>query len=198
LAGIAVAMAYNVRYTQVLVAPGLLLSAWAGLRGWKRRLTFCGAFVAAAGLGALPDVIYRTALYGAPWRFGTGELALFSPRALPTALARVGPELLKAGEWGWLWPLAVIGAIVAWRRSRRALAVMAAAYGPPLVFHAWYPFLRLRDVLWVYAPLAALTALGGAAALAWLWRLGRRRWVLRAGLVGGLLLLAGARAAPLL
>jgi hypothetical protein len=197
IAGLALAAAYSVRYTQVLAGPGLAAAAWFGIKEARRRWAFLIGFMAAAVAGALPDVIYRTRLYGAPWRFGTGELALFGVGALPTALGRVGGELLAPGEWGWLWPLAVVGAGYALRRSRRALVAMAAAYGPPLAFHLWYPFLRLRDVLWAYAPLAALTALGGVVVLGWLWRLGRRQWAARAGLVGVVLVLGMARAGPL-
>jgi len=168
-AGLALAAAYCVRYTQVLAGPGLAAAAWFGIRDARRRWAFLIGFGAAAVAGALPDVAYRMGLYGAPWRFGTGELRLFGVGALPEAVGRVGGELLAWGEWGWLWPLALVGAGYAWRRSRRALVTMLAAYGPPLVFHLWYPFLRLRDLLWAYAPLAALTALGGVVVLGWLW-----------------------------
>ncbi|MCC6189473.1 MAG: hypothetical protein IT318_10580, partial [Anaerolineales bacterium] len=198
LAGFSLAIAFSLRYTQALAAPGLLLAAWWGLPRRGPRLPFAVAFAAAALLGALPDTVYRTGLYGAPWRFGTGELALFSAAALPEALVRLGSELLAPAEWGWLWPLALLGAAYAWRRSRRALAVLAAAYGPLLIFHLWYPFLRLRDLLSLYAPLAALTALGTAALLAAAWRWGRRHWPPRAALVAAALLLGAARLAPLL
>lgn len=198
LAGLSLAVAFSLRYTQVLAAPGLLLAAWWGLPRRGPRLPFAVAFAAAALLGSLPDAVYRTGLYGAPWRFGTGELALFSAAALPEALGRLGSELLAPAEWGWLWPLALLGAAYAWRRSRRALAVLAAAYGPLLIFHLWYPFLRLRDLLSLYAPLAALTALGAGVLLAAAWRWGRRHWPPRAALVAALLLLGAARLAPLL
>jgi hypothetical protein len=201
-AGLALAGAYSVRYTQVLAAGGLLAGAWLGLKGWRARGAFVGAAGVAALAGALPDVIYRVNLYGSPWRFGTGELDLFSFGALPEALRRLGAEALAAGEFGWLWPLALVGGIVAWRRARGPLLVALAAYGPVLLFHLWYPFLRLRDLLSLYPLAAALTAVGGLALGQWIWRaLGRvGGWTttLRAGLVGMALWAGMIRVGPLL
>jgi hypothetical protein len=170
--GLALAAAYSVRYTQILVGPGIALIAWLGLRDKKTRSAFLTAFLASALLGAAPDALYRTHLYGAPWRFGTGELALFSLQAVPQAVSRLGSELLSLREFGWLWPLALVGAAYLWRRDRFALAGLAATYAPLTAFHLWYPFLRLRDVLSLYPVLAALCALGGAVVLTALWRRG--------------------------
>ena len=200
-AGLALAAAYSVRYTQVLIGPGLMLAAWFGLPRPKARLAFLAAFALAAFAGALPDIIYRFNLYGTPFRFGTGELALFSLSALPEAIGRLGSEALDPREFGWVWPFAIIGLVFAWRRSRGPLLVVLAAYGPLLLFHIWYPFVRLRDVLSLLAPLAALAGLGVAALAAWLWpRLAAARpWVgmpARLALVGGLLALAAVRLPP--
>ena len=170
LAGLSLAAAYSVRYTQLLVAPGLALAAWLGLREPKARWAFLVPFVLAAAAGAAPDVIYRLRLYGTPFRFTSGELALFSLQALPTALRQLGAEALDGREFGWLWPLAVVGVVYAWRQSRSSLLAVLATYGPLLVFHVWYPFLRLRDVLSLYVPVAAYVALGALALVAWLWR----------------------------
>jgi hypothetical protein len=41
-----------------------------------------------------------------------------------------------------------------------------------IVFHLWYPFVRLRDLLSIYPPLAALCALGGAVMVLGSWRRG--------------------------
>lgn len=168
--GLALGAAYAVRYTQVLIGPGLALVAWAGLRDRRSRLAFLGALAAAAALVALPDVLYRVSLYGSPFRFGTGELALFSLAALPEAIARLGPEFRAASEFGWLWPFLLLGAAYLWRRQRLALGALVVSYGPLFLFHIWYPFVRLRDLLALYVPLAALAALGGVVAAVWLWR----------------------------
>jgi hypothetical protein len=170
LAGLSLAAAYSVRYTQVLVGPGLVLAAWLGLREPKARWAFLLPFAILAAAGAVPDLLYRLRLYGTPFRFGTGELALFSAGALPSALHQLGVEALDGRELGWLWPLAILGGVYAWRRARGPLLVVLASYGPLLLFHLWYPFVRLRDVLSLYLPVAAYTALGGLALLAWLWR----------------------------
>jgi hypothetical protein len=170
LAGLALAAAYAVRYTQVLVGPGLLLAAWLSKMSRPRaRLAFAAAFAGAAVAGALPDLVYRFNLYGTPFRFGTGELALFSASALPAALRQLAAEALDAREFGWLWPLPLLAAVYLWRRARAALAIIIAAYGPLLLFHVWYPFVRVRDVLSLFAPLVALSGLGLAALVAWLW-----------------------------
>jgi hypothetical protein len=193
-AGLALGAAYAVRYTQLLIGPGLALAAWAGLKDRRQRWAFLVALAGAAALVALPDVLYRVSLYGSPLRFGTGELALFSWRALPEALSRLGPEFLAAGEFGWLWPLVLLGAAYAWRRNRLALGTLVAAYGPLFVFHLWYPFVRVRDLLALYVPLAGLAALGGAVAASWLWQ--RRGWGwtgLRVAAVALVLLSAGWR-----
>jgi 4-amino-4-deoxy-L-arabinose transferase-like glycosyltransferase len=197
LAGAGLGIAYTVRYTQALLMPGLLLAAV--FMPARMRRAYVLPLAGVALLAALPDVIYRTRLYAWPWRFGTGELALFTPGALPEALRRVAPGLLAAAEFGWLWPLAMAGVAWLWRRQRPVALVLAAAYLPPLVFHLWYPFLRLRDILFIYTPLAALAGLGAVVLAAWLWRL-PAHWALglRAAAVGGLLIFAAARFAPLL
>jgi hypothetical protein len=168
--GLALAAAYSVRYTQVLTAPGIALIAWFGLKDARQRYSFLAAFALAALAGSAPDAWYRTQLYGAPWRFGSGEFALFSFGALPEALRRLGGELFSSLELGWLWPLLLVGAIYLWRRNRFALVGLTAAYGPLLVFHLWYPFLKLRDLLSLYPPLAALVALGGTVVILAVWR----------------------------
>lgn len=199
LAGLSLAAAYSVRYTQVLVAPGMLVAAWFGLREPKRRWAFLVPFVVAAAMGAVPDLLYRLRLYGTPFRFGTGELALFSLQAVPTALRQLSAEALDGREFGWLWPLAVVGVAYAWRHARPSLWVVLATFGPLFVFHLWYPFLRLRDVLSLYVPVAAYTALGALALLAWLWRrTGAGSTVLRAAAVAGVLALSVIRLGPVI
>ena len=170
--GLALALAYSVRYTQVLIAPGLIFSAWIGLRHGKARRDFLLGFLLAAALGALPDVWYRAQTFGAPWRFGSGELQLFAWNAMPEALRRLSSELFTLKEFGWLWPLALIGAARLRERNRFGVAALVAAYGPLLAFHLWYPFVRLRDLLSLLPALAALCAFGGAVVLLRLWQRG--------------------------
>jgi hypothetical protein len=170
LAGLFLAAAYSVRYTQVLVGPGLVVAAWFGLRSPRLRLAFLLAFGVAAMVGAVPDLLYRLQLYGTPLRFGTGEVALFSAQALPAALRQLGAEALSSREFGWLWPLPLLGGAYAWRRARSELLAVLAAYSPLLLFHLWYPFVRLRDVLSLYVPVAAYAGVGGVALFAWVWR----------------------------
>jgi len=187
--------AFSVRYTQALLAPGLILVVLWALRGRQQRLAFVLGLVAAAAAVAAPDLLYRTRLYGAPWRFGTGELALFNAMAMPGASRQLAAELLRPAEFGWLWVLAVVGVIYGWRCHRLGLVLVAAAYVPVVAFHLWYPFVRARDILFILAPLAAYSALGGAVVVSWLWRRGT---AVRLALIAGLLVLGALRLAPLL
>ncbi len=188
-AGLALALAYSIRYTQVLILPGLLLMAWIGFHDSRSRRNFLAGFLLAAALGALPDLWYRTQTFGAPWRFGSGELGLFAWGALSEAASRLGGELFAWRELGWLWPSALVGAAYLWRRQRRAAVGLLAVYVPLLAFHLWYPFLRLRDLLSLLPLLAALCAVGGAAVLFWLWRRGTVIRLLTVTLLLGLSLL---------
>lgn len=172
LTGLSLALAFSIRYTQVLIAPGIALIILLGCHDWRRRFTFLVPCVLAAIVGALPDSLYRTQLYGLPWRFGTGELALFSITALPEAVRSLSAELFAPHEFGWLWPFIIIGLVYLWRRHRIAGWGLMINYLPLLIFHVWYPFVKLRDVLALYAPLTILCALGGAVGVGWLWRRG--------------------------
>ena len=194
LTGLAIATAYSMRYTQVLIGPGILAGAWAGIRDAHCRRVFVGTFILAALIGATPDAAYRTSLYGAPWRFGTGELALFAWGAFPEALSRLGAEWLSGREFGWLWPLAVVGVVYLWRRNRFALSALTLTCGPLVVFHLWYPFLRLRDLLSIYPPLAALCGIGGAVVVM---ALARRGTAVRLATIIGLFALVGLRLASM-
>jgi hypothetical protein len=177
------------------VAPGLVLVALAALPNRRQRWAFGLALVVAGALVAAPDLFFRAQLYGAPWRFGTGELALFAAGAAPVALRQLADELLRPAEFGWLWGPALAGVAYAGLHNRRGLALVAAAYLPVVAFHLWYPFVRARDVLFMLAPLAAYSALGGAVLLRWLWRRGP---ALRLAAVAGVLVLGAVRLAPLL
>jgi hypothetical protein len=172
LAGLALALAFSIRYTQLLIAPGIAFINLLGFRDWRKRFAFLFPCGLAAVAGALPDLLYRAQLYGSPFRFGTGELALFSLSALPTAAQNLSAELLSPNEFGWFWPFILIGAIYLWRRNRMTCFGLATCCLPLLIFHLWYPFAKLRDVLALYAPLTVLGALGVAVVFVWLWRRG--------------------------
>jgi hypothetical protein len=195
LIGLALGAAFATRYTQALIAPGLIVVAAGMLQDRRQRWSFVLALALGALLTAAPDLLYRTRLYGAPWRFGTGELALFHVAAVPGAARQLASELLRPAEFGWLSVLALVGAAQAWRTRRAGLALVVAAYGPVLAFHLFYPFVRLRDVLFALAPLAAFSGLGLVAAAAWLLRRGS---LARLAVIMGVLVLGAARLAPLL
>jgi hypothetical protein len=80
--------------------------------------------------------------------------------------------MFSPNEFGRSWPLILLGLLYLWRRHRTAGLGLVACYLPLLTFHLWYPFVKLRDVLALYAPLTILAALGGAVVVSWLWRRG--------------------------
>lgn len=163
LTGLAFGLAYAVRYTQLLAMPAFIYMGWTSPRRWR----FLLLFGLAALVVALPDLVYHATAFGAPWRTGSDELGLFSLASIPSTSARMLVELLAWKEFGLLLPLAALGAAVC---KRPALVVLALAYLPPLVFHLPYPFLRLRDLLWSFPPLAMLCAAGLVALVTWFGR----------------------------
>ena len=57
-------------------------------------------------------------------------------------------------------PFIAAGAIVLWRRHRRALLTLAIYFVPLFALHIAYAYLRLRDILSLFPPLSFLAASG--------------------------------------
>ncbi len=181
LSGIALGIAFDVRYTQVLIAPALLFVLLSGARSaptaienariphqpghslldWVRRhaLTVF-AFGAGAFAAALPVLIYHTLAFGSPFSTGSEEFANFSLARLPETLMRITFELASPREFGMLIPLIVIGLIALWQRNRRALTTLILYFAPLFVLHIAYAYLRPRDILSLFPVLSFLAAFG--------------------------------------
>ncbi|MFC1465396.1 MAG: glycosyltransferase family 39 protein [Candidatus Brachytrichaceae bacterium NZ_4S206] len=185
LSGLALGIAFDIRYTQVLMAPAIALAlALTGretqdagrrtqhairrlqdnhLTSHVLRLASCAL---AAWMAALPVLIYHTVAFGGPFHVGSEELTNFSLARLPETLGRTLDELNHYREFGWLAPLILIGGVAMWRQSRRTLVVLAVYIGVLLLFHVAYAYLRLRDILFLFPALHLLAALGAVE----LWR----------------------------
>ncbi|MCS7061467.1 MAG: hypothetical protein RMN25_09925 [Anaerolineae bacterium] len=174
LSGLCLGIAFDIRYTQVLIAPALALGlitsvgddisprpAGHALRQVIRArlpdVMTCALF---ACLAALPVLIYHALAFGSPVHTGSEEWVNFSLVRLPETAWRTINELLSAREFGLLAPILVVGGWVLWRRSRRAFWVLLAYWAPVFVFHVAYWPLRLRDILSLFPALSILGALG--------------------------------------
>jgi hypothetical protein len=193
LSGLCLGIAFDIRYTQVLLAPAIALALAWGARGFARaRLGLVAICAGAAWLAAAPVLAYHWAVFGSPFVTGSDELAHFSPARLPETAGRTLGALGHYREFGLLVPSLAVGLLAAARRSRRALVVALLAFVVLFGFHALYAYLRLRDLLFLFPFLSWLAALGiVTAARAAYWAARRssrpRAWAaLRVGLVGAL------------
>lgn len=178
LCGFALGIAFDVRYTQVLIAPALLFALLSGsaatdtsehahdhfgrrLIEWLRRH---GATLVAFGVGALlaalPVLVYHASAFGSPFSTGSEELSNFSLARLPETLARITSELASPREFGMLLPLIVIGLAEMWRGERRATLTLVFYFVPLFVLHIAYAYLRPRDILSLFPVLSLLVAYG--------------------------------------
>jgi hypothetical protein len=173
LAGVSFAWAYWVRHTQlVLILP---LALWVGvrlIRGSGARgagLAGAVAFVLAAAVAALPDIAYRWRVFGGPLATETTELPLMAVRHMGPVAWEMARAALAAGEWGYLFPLALYGGyrllVAPGRDARRAALVLGAALVAVLLVHLTYSALRLRDLISLF-PLLNLAVAYGAVTLA--------------------------------
>ncbi len=183
LAGVALGMAFNIRYTQVLIAPGLALALWptASMQRLGSRVLpviTCGF---AALLCVLPTFWYHWTWFGHPLVTGSEELSNFSLTRMPDTVLRALNDWNWVREYGLLTPLMIAGALAFWRACRRELLVTLAYALPVFALHAFYDYLRLRDLLSIF-PALSLCAAAGAVAL-WRWAELRSQNLLRIGVL---------------
>jgi hypothetical protein len=174
LAGFCFAWAYWVRHTQLVLAlPAILAIAWGSrvqrsTRPHRQRFQAVFwpllAFSTAALVAALPDIAYRWRVFGGPLATETTELHLMSLRHIGPVAWQTLRDVLVAGEWGYLFPLALYGGYQLACRQGRKVAVLAAAFGLVLLVHLTYRSLRLRDLISLF-PLVDLTVAYGAVSL---------------------------------
>ncbi|MGC9333781.1 MAG: glycosyltransferase family 39 protein [Anaerolineae bacterium] len=175
LAGASFAWAYWVRHTQLVLAlPALLGICLASapldrrLRSWILPLL---AFSMAALVFALPDIAYRWRWFGGPLATETTELPLMAWRHVGPVAWDMLRASLAAGEWGYLFPLALYGTYQLVRRHQHAALILGSGFAAVLLVHLTYHSLRLRDLISLF-PLVDLAVAYGAVALV------RRAWAL--------------------
>lgn len=168
-AGLALALAYWTRHTQLamaLPALALLLVARPG-HGMRARWLDAAVFLGIALVGALPDLIYHHILFGSPFHPESKELALYSLRAVPAMTALLVRGWLAPPELAYLSPFLIAGALALWPRRRASLALglwLAALWA----VQAPYASLRLRDLLPALPALALITGYGAVWSITWL------------------------------
>jgi hypothetical protein len=174
--GIVFGCAYAVRYTQLLLAPSLLLAvAPAGRTADATRRTLYAPrltlfAMASALLVALPDLWYHQVAFGSPLRVGSEELEQFALANIVPVMQRLVDEVFAVREFLLFAPFIALGAWRLARTDRRTLAVLLAGPLLVLLFHLPYWYLRLRDLLSLF-PIAAVLA--GAGVLEVVQRLAR-------------------------
>ncbi len=174
LAGFAFALAYWVRHTQLVLALAAPLAIWAlghplpqetptrpGPRQTLPILLSLALFGGAAVLGALPDMVYRWRWFGGLLATETTELPLMGLQHIGPVALEMLRAVLAAGEWGYLFPLALYGIYRLAREWPRQVLVLASAFVAVLLVHLTYHSLRLRDLLSLF-PLVNLAVAYGA------------------------------------
>jgi hypothetical protein len=172
LAGLCLGVAFDMRYTQVLLAPAMawLLVAGARERGARQPFKALGVCAGAAALAALPVLRYHQLAFGGPFCVGSEELALFSLDAMRRTLPRMLSALAQPREYRYALPLMLVGALQLARRERRTALGLTLALGVVGAFHLLYEALRLRDLL----PVLPVLALWAGVGVAELWSLAQR------------------------
>lgn len=175
LCGAACGLAFVARYTQLLIAPGLLLYLlWNTPRpsatGPASRVRQLGpallTFSLAFGLVALPDFFYRSAAFGTPLSFAAGELGQFSLTDILPVTGQLLADL--AADLNLALPFTLLGLVFFIKDNRRPAAGLALALGPVILFHLPYHYLKLRDLLFILPFLYSLAAYGVAQLGLWL------------------------------
>lgn len=163
-AGVAMGAAYDIRHSQVFLAPSIALAlCWGGGRRLRGRLLAAAA--AGACLLALPDLWYHQVALGSPWRPESPELNLIGLAHWWGNAQRMARAMLSQPEFGLLAPFLVYGAWRLWHESRRAAVVLLAWVVVNAGVQLLYGPLRWRDLLAVVPALAVLGAYGATALL---------------------------------
>ncbi|MDP1838761.1 MAG: glycosyltransferase family 39 protein [Reyranella sp.] len=201
LAMVLLGVAFNVKMLAALVCGPALAAAYlaAAPFDWRRHLIWLSAGAAAlivvglswavafdltprdhrpyAGSSTGNSMLELIVQHNGLDRFVRPEAAAPSatpsaPRydGVPVGVLRLAQPML-AGQFAWMLPLAVLGAVLAWRRRRAAVVLWgtwALAYG--IVYSTAGGIFHLYYLATLAPPLAALAAIGGIE----LWRRGSR------------------------
>jgi len=183
LAGLSFGGAYWVRHTQLVVGLSVLLvvALWGRERSRKEKGEFLLLFGLVSFVMALPDLIYHRLSFGNYLTPESEELALFAFSHLPTTGPRLGRDLFRGNEFGYLVPFLLYGAYQMYRQKRGLFVVLGSWILALVLFHLPYAALRLRDLLSIFPALIALTVYGMIS----LWKVATSQG--RASLLRGLL-----------
>jgi hypothetical protein len=173
LAGICFGWAYWVRHTQLVLALPAIVAVVLGARTyrhckassearhWPLAIGSLFIFFAAALVAAVPDIIYRWRVFGGPLATETTELPLMGLQHVGPVAWQMLRDALAAGEWGYLFPLALYGTYRLIQQHRREALVLGSAFVAVLLVHLTYHSLRLRDLISLF-PLLDLAVAYGA------------------------------------
>ena len=171
-AGICFAWAYWARHTQLVLAlpviAAIILSTnrtrqfWILDSGFWR---YVAVFGIVALIAALPDVVYRWRVFGGVLNTETTELPLMGLQHIGPVAWQMLRDALVAGEWGYLFPLALYSGYRLARDRGRETLVLGLAFAVALLVNLTYRSLRLRDLLPLF-PLLDLAVAYGAVSLA--------------------------------
>jgi hypothetical protein len=173
MAGVCFGWAYWIRHTQLMLALPVLLSVWLGLRSRSTHsagryspfvLLPVAIFLGSALLAALPDIVYRWSVFGGPLATETTELHAMGLDQIGPMAWQMLRDTLVAGEWGYLFPLAIYGGYRLAHGHRREATVLGCAFVVVLLVHLTYQFLRLRDLISLF-PVVNLAVAYGAVTL---------------------------------
>jgi len=162
LAGLSFGGAYWARHTQLVVGLSVLLAvALLGReRSRKEKRGFLLLFGLVSFVMALPDLVYHRLSFGNFLTPESEELALFALSHLVTTGPRLGRELLRGNEFGYLVPFLLYGTYKMWRQKKGSFVVLGSWILALVLFHLPYVALRLRDLLSAFPALIALTVYG--------------------------------------
>ena len=197
-AGAATGAAYDIRHSQVLLAPAVALALWQGggtrrARAWLVALAALGACLVAA-----PDLWYHRVAMGSLWRPESPETNLIGLAHWWSNGQRMAGAMASRSEFGLLLPAVLYGLWRLWRDARHGALVLLVWVLVDAGVQFLYGPLRWRDLLSVEPALAVLAAYGAASLPAALARLkGVGAW-LPGWLALGLALLLAWRSAQVL
>lgn len=162
-AGLALGVAFAVRYTQLLVVASILVGlGWLPAADKKQRAILLLLAGLAALAAALPDILYRWQVFGTilanPQR---RELIHFAgANIIPVLHSSILRQLFHGREFGLLLPFLAVGMLWHWRRDRFGLVMVASGALIMTAFQLPYQALSLRDLLPLFPLLAAWSGLG--------------------------------------
>ena len=165
-AGLALGLAFDIRYTQLMLVAGVVVGVGGTAATGRQRAQLLAIAGAGALAAALPDILYRWRVFGSPLANPQErELIHFAWANVIPSAGRMGQQLLHGREFGLLVPFLAAGIIRQWRRDRRGFVTLTTGAGAVALLQLPYESIRLRDLLPLFPLLAAWTGLG----MAWVW-----------------------------